>query len=80
MKAATLNVLMQSLVKEAVDNKQAYALAKKSGLSVHWFYEVAKGRIKDPRSSAVDKFLQAIDHPLYNEINKHCSAQLDLVA
>lgn len=63
--------MVANLVTEEISKGNIATLTKSTGLSKHWFYEISKGGIVDPRSSAIIKFLKAIDHPLIKEINKH---------
>ena len=68
----SLNDLVKNLAKQEIKTGNLNELVNKTGLSKHWFYEVSKGGIKDPRCSAVVKFLSAINHPLSKQITAHC--------
>ncbi|MGB0895656.1 MAG: hypothetical protein ACPGUD_14775, partial [Parashewanella sp.] len=69
------NKLISELATEQIENGNLPRLTKTTGLSKHWFYEVSKGNTKDPRTSTVIKFLDAIDHPLSQEIQKHIKSE-----
>lgn len=72
MSDTNLNSLVKDLAKKEIQSGNLNSLVNKTGLSKHWFYEVSKGGIKDPRCSAVVKFLVAINHPLSKQIKAHC--------
>ena len=72
LSSTNLNSLVSGLAKEEIKSGNLNGLVEKTGLSKHWFYEVSKGGIKDPRCSAVVKFLVAINHPLSRQIKVHC--------
>ncbi len=59
-----------NLVKREVENKRAPELAKKTGLHINWFYQIARGSNKNPKCDAASKFLSAINHPIMNEVKK----------
>lgn len=77
MEHCNIRKMIKDLVIEQIDKKNIGKLVSKTGLSKHWFYNLAKAENPDPLLSSAIKFLSAIEHPLSRKLkrlSKECAS------